>query len=64
MSDSESEHVLIHDVPVQFLPAHNALAEGAVATAVVHDYEGVQVRVIDPEHLIAMALQAGGLATS
>jgi hypothetical protein len=54
------EHVMIHGVPVQFLPAHNTLAEEAVAGARELDYEGVTVRVIDPEHLAALALQAGG----
>lgn len=54
------EHVLIHDVPVQFLPAYSALVEEAVADAKELEYEGVKVRVIDPEHLVALALQAGG----
>jgi hypothetical protein len=54
------EHVSIHGVPVQFLPAHNALAEDAIATARDMDYEGVTVRVVGPEHLVALALQAGG----
>ena len=49
-----------HGVPVQFLPAHNALAEAAVTTARTLDYDGVPVRVIDPEHLVALAFQAGG----
>jgi hypothetical protein len=57
---ADAEHILIHDVPVQFLPAHNALAEDSVTTARTLDYEGVPVRVIDPEHLAALALQAGG----
>jgi hypothetical protein len=51
---------MVHGVPVQFLPAHNALAEAAVATARTVDYEGVPVRVINPEHLAALAFQAGG----
>lgn len=59
-SPLKEEHVLIHGVPVQFLPAHNLLAEEAVAGARELDYEGVTVRVIDPEHLAALALQAGG----
>jgi hypothetical protein len=54
------EHVLIHDVPVQFLPAHDPLAEEAVAHARHLDYEGVTVRVIDPDYLVALSLQAGG----
>jgi hypothetical protein len=57
---ADAEHLLIHDVPVQFLPAHNDLARDAVVTALTHDYEGSQVRVIGPEHLAALALQAGG----
>jgi hypothetical protein len=56
----DAEHVLIHDVPVQFLPAYNALVEEAVDQAVMHDYEGVAVRVIGPEHLAALAIQTGG----
>lgn len=56
----KAEHILIHQVPVQFLPAHNALAEDAVATARTLDYDGVPVRVVGPEHLAALALQAGG----
>lgn len=56
----QSEHILIHSVPVQFLPAHNALAEEAVTTARTMDYEGVPVRVMGPEHLAALAFQAGG----
>jgi len=54
------EHVLIHGVPEQFLPAHNSLVEEAIAGARELDYEGVMVRVIDPDHLAALALQAGG----
>jgi hypothetical protein len=56
----DAEHVLIHGVPVQVLPAYNALVTDAIHTARVHDYQGVSVRVVDPEHLIALALQAGG----
>lgn len=56
----KDEHLLIAGVPVQFLPVHNDLAEAAVTKAQVHDYEGEPVRVVDPEHLTALALQAGG----
>ena len=57
---ASAEHIMIHGVPVQFLPAHNALAEDAVATARTLSYEDVPVRVIAPEHLAALAFQAGG----
>ena len=55
-----AKHVMIHGVPVQFLPAPNALAEDAIREARVLDYDDMHVRVIDPEHLVALALQAGG----
>ena len=57
---SEGEHLLVEGVPVQVLPAYNSLVEEAVAEARAHDYEGVPVRVVGPEHLVALALQAGG----
>ena len=56
----DAEHVLVHDVPVQILPAYNALVIDAIHTARAHDYQGVPGRVVDPEHLIALSLQAGG----
>lgn len=56
----DAEHVLIHGVPVQFLPAYNALVEEAVATARDLTYEEIPIRVVDPVRLVALALQAGG----
>lgn len=56
----DAEHVLIHSVPVQFLPAYNALVEEAVKEARQLDYDDTPVRVVSPEHLLALALQAGG----
>ena len=57
---TQGEHLMIEGVPVQLLPAYNSLVVEAVAEARVHDYQGVPVRVAGPEHLIALALQAGG----
>ncbi len=51
---------MIHTVPVQFLPANEGLEQEAVARALIFDYEGVPVRVMRPEHLIALYLRAGG----
>jgi len=53
----EAEHILIAGVPVQIIPAHGALAEEAVRAAADLDYEGVPVRVIRPEYLIALYLE-------
>ena len=58
--ETAAEHITIHGVPVQFLPAYNPLVEDAVKFARTHEYEGTSVRVVDPEHLAALALQAGG----
>jgi hypothetical protein len=56
----QAEHLLIAGVPVQLLPAYNALVEAALTTARLHDYAGVPVRVVDADYLVALALQAGG----
>ena len=55
----EQECILIEGVPVQFLPAYNALIEEALAQAREIDYEGVPARVVRAEHLIAICLQTG-----
>jgi hypothetical protein len=56
---SQAEHVMINGVPVQFLPAHNALAEEAIDRAADIEYEGVSVRVVRPEYLAALYLEPG-----
>ncbi len=55
----EAEHILIAGVPVQIIPAPNALAEEAVTSAAELDYETLSVRVIRPEYLIALYLEPG-----
>jgi hypothetical protein len=55
----ERECVLIEGVPVQFLPAYNALIEEAVAEARETAYEDTSTRVVRAEHLVAIALQTG-----
>lgn len=56
----DAEHILMHGVPVQFLPAFNLLVDEAIREARLLDYDGVPVRVVGPDHLCALALQAGG----
>lgn len=51
---SSHEHIEIEGLPVQMLPAPNALAEEAIASAAELDYDGQPVRVIRPEYLVAM----------
>jgi len=55
----EKETVMIEGVPVQFLPAYNALVEEALGQAREIDYEGVSAHVLRAEHLIAIGLQTG-----
>jgi hypothetical protein len=54
---AQDEHIVIEGLPTQFVPAPNALAREAIGTAAVIDYQGVAVRVVRPEHLIALYLQ-------
>jgi hypothetical protein len=55
----EGECVNIKGVPVQFLPAYNALLEEALAQAQETIYESTSTRVLRAEHLLAIALQTG-----
>lgn len=55
----ENECVTIEGVPVQFLPAYNALVEEALNHAQETFYEDVPIRVVRIEYLIAIALQTG-----
>jgi len=55
----EGECVNVEGVPVQFLPAHNALLAEALAEANETFYETTPIRVFRAEHLLAIALQTG-----
>ena len=55
----EGEYVNIEGVPVQFLPAYNALLEEALQEAREVPYEDVQARVLRAEHLAAICVQTG-----
>src|SRR5213082_3271517 len=55
----ENECVLIEGVPVQFLPAYNALVEDALNEAQEIMYEDMRTRVLRSEHLVAICLQTG-----
>lgn len=58
--EPDAEHLLIHTVPVQFLPANEGLEQEAVAQARLFEYEGEAVRVMRPEYLVALYTRAGG----
>lgn len=63
-SEFRQEGVMIEGWPVQFLPVANSLdAEGleqAIETE-MDDGEGLKVRILRPEHLVAIALRVGRL---
>lgn len=54
---AQEEHILVEGLPTQFVPSPNAIAREAIASAADMDYQGVAVRVVRPEYLIALYLQ-------
>lgn len=55
--ETRAEHILISDIPVQFVPAPDTLSEEAVKNAKVLEFKGLPVRVVAPEYLIALWLK-------
>ena len=55
----DGECVLIEGVPVQFLPAYNALIKEGIREARATLYEEVSTKVLRAEHLVAICLQTG-----
>ena len=58
--ETDREHIVIHTVPVQFLTANEGIEKEAVDQARTVDYQAVPVRVMQPEHLAALSVLAGG----
>lgn len=55
----QQEHVMIHGVPVQFLPAYNPLIEEALAQASEVMYGATPTRAFTAEYLAAIMMQTG-----
>jgi hypothetical protein len=55
----ESEALMIHGLPVQFLTASGALEEEAVRDALSVEWDGHRMRIMRPEHLAAIAMTVG-----
>lgn len=51
------EHIIIEGLPTQFIPSPNALSDEAITSAGVLDYKGLEVRVVQPEYLVALYSQ-------
>jgi hypothetical protein len=60
-SEIRDEGIVIEGWPVQFLPVSNALEHEAYLNARDQNLEEVIVRVVQPEHLVAIMLQIGRL---
>ncbi len=56
---SEGEAIRVGDWPVQFYPVFSQLTEEALRDAEVTDMEGVPIRVVRPDHLALISLEAG-----
>ena len=56
---ADGDCVMIEGIPVQFLPAFNPLLEEALAEAREVTYGGTPTRVLQIEHLAAIAVQTG-----
>src|SRR5688572_29705378 len=56
---AHGEHVEIEGWPVQFLPADDPLYNEAVMESLETDLDGVSLRIMSAEHLIAVALRTG-----
>jgi len=55
----KGEYLFVGRTPVQFLPANSGLYKDAVLSAKEADYDGLKVKIISAEHLIAMSFAVG-----
>lgn len=55
------EHIIIENIPVQFLPIYDKLTEEAFKNTEIKKYHGVDVKILSPEYLIAICLMTGRL---
>lgn len=55
----ERETIVVAEIPVQLIPAYNALVEEGVEQAGGTEFDGTPTRVIGYEHLLAIMVQTG-----
>lgn len=60
-TEIQGEGIVVEGWPLQFLPVSNRLEDEAYLDARELDFEGLAVRVVSPEHLVAMMLNVGRL---
>lgn len=54
---AEEDHVVVEGVPVQFLVASTTLVEEAMSKASLRNYGDEKVRIMEPEHLVAIMVE-------
>lgn len=52
----DKEHIVIEDIPVQFIPSYNDLVDEAIINSLDKKFENTNIKVISPEYLIAIML--------
>lgn len=60
-TEIRKEGIVVEGWPVQFMPVNNPLEREAYLNAQVVDYDGISVRVVLPEHLVAIMVKVGRL---
>lgn len=58
-TEIRKEGIVVEGWPVQFMPANTPLEREAYLNAQQLDYDGLSVRVVLPEHLVAIMLNVG-----
>ncbi len=58
-TEIRKEGIVVEGWPVQFMPVNNPLEREAYLNAQQLDYDGLSVRVVLPEHLVAIMLKVG-----
>lgn len=57
--EAKAEHIVVEDLPIQFLPIFNDLTSEAVEDANEFELEDTTIRVMSPEYLVAIMLDTG-----
>ena len=60
-TEIRKEGIVVEGWPVQFMPVNNPLEREAYLNAQDLAYDGISVRVVLPEHLVAIMLKVGRL---
>lgn len=54
---TEGEHIVVEEIPVQFIPVYNELVREALDNAAEIKYKGVKSGIVELEYLLSIMLQ-------